>query len=188
MPCKHLAARIIFERNNKCESASMMRLRGYRLMTREMKHLCQTVRELDEDDEETDQPASETMNGTNRLMMEETGCCEEILSSRRTTNALLVTPGIPGIAAGVKTIDGRVLLTRCTEWTPDNFAVLCHDCTVPFDIFVRKHHCRACGELFCSDCSSTKPRSVEAATTKESSKREQRVCNCCSNKLEAARR
>eukprot|EP00656_Telonema_subtile_P007167 TRINITY_DN13359_c0_g1_i2.p1 TRINITY_DN13359_c0_g1~~TRINITY_DN13359_c0_g1_i2.p1 ORF type:complete len:160 (-),score=11.49 TRINITY_DN13359_c0_g1_i2:272-751(-) len=30
----------------------------------------------------------------------------------------------------------------------------CRKCTVKFGVFTREHHCRACGECFCDDCSS----------------------------------
>lgn len=28
----------------------------------------------------------------------------------------------------------------------------CHRCRVIFNIITRKHHCRACGQVFCSNC------------------------------------
>jgi len=36
----------------------------------------------------------------------------------------------------------------------DDSAILnCHGCNIAFDIFNRKHHCRACGRIFCYTCS-----------------------------------
>ena len=37
---------------------------------------------------------------------------------------------------------------------PDKLCHECTDCGVKFGIFVRKHHCRICGRIFCSNCSS----------------------------------
>lgn len=30
----------------------------------------------------------------------------------------------------------------------------CHRCRVTFSIVQRKHHCRACGQVFCSSCTT----------------------------------
>ncbi|KAI9335050.1 hypothetical protein BD770DRAFT_477411 [Pilaira anomala] len=37
-------------------------------------------------------------------------------------------------------------------WMPDEQCRECFDCNAPFNIFRRKHHCRACGRIFCSKC------------------------------------
>ncbi|XP_020624382.1 uncharacterized protein LOC110061862 [Orbicella faveolata] len=38
-------------------------------------------------------------------------------------------------------------------WVPDDRARECADCKQRFTQFRRKHHCRACGQVFCSECS-----------------------------------
>ena len=37
---------------------------------------------------------------------------------------------------------------------PDKMCHECSECGVKFGVFVRKHHCRICGRIFCSNCSS----------------------------------
>jgi hypothetical protein len=34
-------------------------------------------------------------------------------------------------------------------WVPDDQATKCHKCESPFSLFLRKHHCRGCGQVFC---------------------------------------
>ncbi|GLE10173.1 hypothetical protein PINS_up022189 [Pythium insidiosum] len=43
-------------------------------------------------------------------------------------------------------------------WVPDNFSCDCMDCKVMFGFSKRRHHCRACGLLFCRDCVRLKTR------------------------------
>lgn len=38
-------------------------------------------------------------------------------------------------------------------WVPDQLVVQCNSCNVAFTLFRRRHHCRACGQIFCADCS-----------------------------------
>ena len=40
------------------------------------------------------------------------------------------------------------------RWIPDNEKADCTNCHKEFSVTVRRHHCRACGEIFCHDCSS----------------------------------
>ncbi|GME97550.1 unnamed protein product [Ambrosiozyma monospora] len=39
-------------------------------------------------------------------------------------------------------------------WQPDEDATECPNCNREFTFFFRKHHCRKCGRIFCSDCAS----------------------------------
>lgn len=39
-------------------------------------------------------------------------------------------------------------------WMPDNKSKECYDCSQKFSTFRRKHHCRLCGQIFCSKCCS----------------------------------
>lgn len=38
-------------------------------------------------------------------------------------------------------------------WVPDFAVTHCMGCFVKFSLGRRKHHCRACGRVYCSDCS-----------------------------------
>lgn len=38
-------------------------------------------------------------------------------------------------------------------WVPDHCVTRCTGCQIQFWLGLRKHHCRACGQIFCSDCS-----------------------------------
>lgn len=40
------------------------------------------------------------------------------------------------------------------DWVPDDKAVGCMRCAKHFTLIVRRHHCRMCGKIFCSDCCS----------------------------------
>lgn len=39
-------------------------------------------------------------------------------------------------------------------WIPDQDAALCFSCGTRFGFFVRRHHCRLCGRVFCDACSN----------------------------------
>lgn len=62
------------------------------------------------------------------------------------------------------------------KWADDSNATSCSSCTKEFTLTFRKHHCRHCGQIFCSDCSA-KSASVP------SSKKPVRVCDACYVKL-----
>jgi hypothetical protein len=43
-------------------------------------------------------------------------------------------------------------------WTADLGVTQCEQCRAAFGMFLRKHHCRRCGQIFCWECSQ---RTVE---------------------------
>ncbi|KAJ2725973.1 hypothetical protein GGI07_000901 [Coemansia sp. Benny D115] len=50
-----------------------------------------------------------------------------------------------------------LFLRQClpeSAWEPDNAAQSCRACSKRFSLFLRRHHCRRCGLLFCVSCSS----------------------------------
>ncbi|XP_069475394.1 phosphatidylinositol-3,5-bisphosphate 3-phosphatase MTMR3 isoform X2 [Ambystoma mexicanum] len=46
--------------------------------------------------------------------------------------------------------------TEVTRWLPDHLAVNCYGCDSRFWLASRKHHCRNCGNVFCSSCCNQK--------------------------------
>ena len=40
------------------------------------------------------------------------------------------------------------------HWMPDQLCKECYACDTPFTVFRRRHHCRLCGQVFCSSCSA----------------------------------
>ena len=68
--------------------------------------------------------------------------------------------------------------TRPNYWVPDYRITQCHQCKVEFKPAAIKHHCRACGEGFCDDCSSHK-----ACVPARGWDSPVRVCDHCYKKL-----
>jgi len=59
-------------------------------------------------------------------------------------------------------------------WVPDDQVTECSKCRSPFTVTNRRHHCRACGQVFCNDCSKEKLMLVELGY-----KESVRVCDKC---------
>ncbi|XP_077981163.1 uncharacterized protein LOC144436289 [Glandiceps talaboti] len=60
-------------------------------------------------------------------------------------------------------------------WVPDLEAPNCMMCATKFTFTKRRHHCRACGKVFCSNCCNTK------AKLQYMGNKEARVCVSCNN-------
>nr|XP_020770605.1 lateral signaling target protein 2 homolog isoform X2 [Odocoileus virginianus texanus] len=86
------------------------------------------------DDKEKLKKATQTLRSA---ALEDCTLCQETLSSSE-------------LAA--KTQDGD--LEDPPEWVPDEACGFCTACKAPFTVIRRKHHCRSCGKIFCSRCSS----------------------------------
>eukprot|EP00050_Salpingoeca_kvevrii_P006774 m.291567 g.291567 ORF g.291567 m.291567 type:complete len:811 (+) comp12489_c0_seq1:142-2574(+) len=54
----------------------------------------------------------------------------------------------------------------------------CHRCRTKFTVILRRHHCRACGQIFCQKCSSKNSRIPNLGIEKEV-----RVCDRCYDQL-----
>eukprot|EP01083_Nonionella_stella_P213854 770976_1 len=65
-------------------------------------------------------------------------------------------------------------MAQTKNWLPDDATKNCAGCNKGFTFSRRKHHCRACGRLFCGDCSSDKIELPHMGL-----KGQQRVCAYC---------
>lgn len=47
-----------------------------------------------------------------------------------------------------------IIKNKNNVWIKDSMVTQCNACQKNFSYFVRKHHCRSCGNIFCYDCSN----------------------------------
>ncbi len=62
-------------------------------------------------------------------------------------------------------------------WVPDERVTMCQKCHCDFTFFLRRHHCRACGQVVCYYCSAQK------APLKYRDYKPERVCYDCYDTL-----
>lgn len=74
---------------------------------------------------------------------------------------------------------GTELGMNAPLWTPDSRVTMCQLCTSSFSALFRRHHCRACGRVVCSACSSNKAPLIYLKC------RQARVCDQCYDTLKA---
>ncbi|KAG5207914.1 hypothetical protein JEQ12_017678 [Ovis aries] len=86
------------------------------------------------DDKEKLKKVTQTLRSA---ALEDCALCQETLSSSE-------------LAAKARAGD----LEDPPEWVPDEACGFCTACKAPFTVIRRKHHCRSCGKIFCSRCSS----------------------------------
>ncbi|KAL0904162.1 hypothetical protein M5K25_026236 [Dendrobium thyrsiflorum] len=60
------------------------------------------------------------------------------------------------------------------HWVPDEAVGKCISCGIHFGAFVRRHHCRNCGDIFCDKCSQGR-----IALTADEQAQPVRVCDKC---------
>ncbi|KAL3639041.1 Protein free1 [Castilleja foliolosa] len=60
------------------------------------------------------------------------------------------------------------------HWVPDEAVTKCNGCGTDFGAFVRKHHCRNCGDIFCDKCTHGR-----TALTADENAPVVRVCDRC---------
>uniref|UniRef100_A0A669Q9T8 Zinc finger FYVE domain-containing protein n=1 Tax=Phasianus colchicus TaxID=9054 RepID=A0A669Q9T8_PHACC len=71
------------------------------------------------------------------------------------------------------------LLQKQPLWVPDSEAPNCMDCQVKFTFTRRRHHCRACGKVFCGGCCKRKCKL-------QYMEKEARVCTRCYDNINKA--
>ncbi|XP_057319730.1 hepatocyte growth factor-regulated tyrosine kinase substrate [Microplitis mediator] len=71
----------------------------------------------------------------------------------------------------LKESDAMFSADTAPEWADGE---VCHRCRVAFSIVQRKHHCRACGQVFCGQCSSK-----TTTLPKFGIEKDVRVCDAC---------
>ena len=71
------------------------------------------------------------------------------------------------------TEDEKRLGSIAPEWVNDDQAPACMRCAAKFSLTRRRHHCRACGKVFCTSCCSQKVKLVH------DDNKEDRACNDC---------
>jgi len=80
----------------------------------------------------------------------------------------------------LKEADAMFVAESAPEWKDGE---VCHRCRVQFSMVLRKHHCRNCGQIFCSKCSSK-----TCPLPRYGIEREVRVCDVCFDKVTKAPR
>ena len=73
-------------------------------------------------------------------------------------------------------------------WKPDEYRTECKKCQSSFTFFTRRTHCKRCGDLFCSNC-TTEERMLPAYLTKEGpvnnpDRNNIKVCERCANEFD----
>ena len=69
------------------------------------------------------------------------------------------------------------------DWMNDNDKNECSKCGSEFSFTRRRHHCRACGKLFCSECLYPVNWILveDSSTIEDTPKGEQKICYWCKN-------
>ena len=109
-------------------------------------------------------------------------------------------PLLPGEARATRSTSSRATENRerkpslpRAHWVPDKDAKACGNapCSRPFTVLLRRHHCRACGLVFCRQCVDARllldPETAEPVKRKNKKAVAARVCvDCYERAFEAA--
>ncbi|XP_029350300.1 lateral signaling target protein 2 homolog isoform X2 [Echeneis naucrates] len=88
--------------------------------------------------------------------------CEEGDNDKQKKGPVLRSAVLEDCALCQETISSSELAAKARDgqfedppdWVPDEACNSCIACKAPFTVIRRKHHCRSCGKIFCSRCSS----------------------------------
>jgi hypothetical protein len=90
---------------------------------------------------------------------------------KATAKAYDKAPAVPSDKSSIDEKNGA--------WMPDGASDRCYACPAAWGTFTRRHHCRRCGILCCSDCSRKKAHEIGRAAATF------RVCDGCFNRCRA---
>lgn len=62
----------------------------------------------------------------------------------------------------------RPLPRKVHSWVDDETVVSCYNCNAEFSMFLRRHHCRLCGKIYCFECSDYQSYIPETLLSKDS--------------------
>uniref|UniRef100_A0A3Q1F6N0 Zinc finger, FYVE domain containing 28 n=1 Tax=Acanthochromis polyacanthus TaxID=80966 RepID=A0A3Q1F6N0_9TELE len=88
--------------------------------------------------------------------------CEEGDNDKQKKGPVMRSAVLEDCALCQETVSSSELAAKAREgqfedppdWVPDEACNSCIACKAPFTVIRRKHHCRSCGKIFCSRCSS----------------------------------
>lgn len=95
----------------------------------------------------------ESLNGSNKFSVE----------NSPTTPSLIRWPSTEGVSrrSSINEMATDIPLSNLlipvgikpySEWEKDDDVEKCHKCNKKFNLWVRRHHCRKCGQIFCGEC------------------------------------
>ncbi|XP_059058015.1 putative 1-phosphatidylinositol 3-phosphate 5-kinase [Achroia grisella] len=104
----------------------------------------------------------------------ETGSYAVEFEGRSLANVLKRISSLVALGSGGGTRYADTELAR--YWMPDDISRECYECAARFSTLRRRHHCRVCGQIFCSRCCSQRvPGQIFGCADGL------RVCNYCCN-------
>ncbi|XP_038823629.1 lateral signaling target protein 2 homolog [Salvelinus namaycush] len=103
----------------------------------DLRSILKTLFEVMATSEQGDNDKQKAGPGLRSAMLEDCALCQETISSSE-------------LAAKAR----EEQFEDPPDWVPDEECDSCITCKAPFTVIRRKHHCRSCGKIFCSRCSS----------------------------------
>lgn len=99
----------------------------------------------------------------------------------------------PSNSSGVKIFRSRpgIQPRMRQRWVDDETVHECTECVIPFGMWNRRHHCRVCCQIFCSNCANNfllVPEEIPLGlpshgSAPQSHKEPARVCNACRERI-----
>ena len=78
--------------------------------------------------------------------------CVDLVNNNTVVRAMLLGEG-GGCGDSLSSVKKSEFM-NVADWMPDADVTNCLCCQSLFGVFVRKHHCRLCGKIFCHKCST----------------------------------